>query len=182
MIIGGIAIIAHGVRRMTTDINAVVQGDAASVEAVVAALAAERIHPRIDAAVECAEENLVLLMRHGPTGVDLDVSFGWTAFEVEALGHRSPVAFGAVSVPMATPEDLVVLKAMAARPKDIEDATALLALHPAIDLRRVRARLTELAAMANAPEVLAGLDAIIRRSPPSRNSTARKGTRRRARR
>lgn len=69
---------------MTTDINAVVQGDAASVEAVVAALAAERIQPRIDAAVECAEENLVLLMRHGPTGVDLDVSFGWTAFEVEA--------------------------------------------------------------------------------------------------
>jgi len=33
MVIGGIAVIAHGVQRMTTDIDAVVQGDAVSVMA-----------------------------------------------------------------------------------------------------------------------------------------------------
>jgi prolyl-tRNA editing enzyme YbaK/EbsC (Cys-tRNA(Pro) deacylase) len=42
---------------------------------------------------------------------------------------------------MARAEDLVVFKALAARPKDIEDAAALLLLHSTIDLARVRRRL-----------------------------------------
>ncbi len=32
MVIGGIAVIAHGVQRMTTDIDAVIEGGAATVE------------------------------------------------------------------------------------------------------------------------------------------------------
>ena len=39
MIIGGIAVIARGVRRMTTDIDAVVQGDAISIDTLVTTLA-----------------------------------------------------------------------------------------------------------------------------------------------
>jgi len=35
MVIGGIAVIAHGVQRMTTDIDAVIQGDAVSVRALI---------------------------------------------------------------------------------------------------------------------------------------------------
>jgi hypothetical protein len=35
MVIGGIAVAAHGVQRMTTDIDAVIQGDAVSVATVI---------------------------------------------------------------------------------------------------------------------------------------------------
>ncbi|MEW5741766.1 MAG: nucleotidyltransferase [Myxococcota bacterium] len=184
MIIGGIAIIARGVRRLTTDIDAVVQGDAVSVQAVIDALGEQGIAPRIERAVDFAQENLVLLVRHQPSGVDLDVSFGWTSFEVEALGQRARARYGKVSAPMASPEDLVVLKAMAARPKDLEDAAALLALYPAIDLGRVRSRLRELAAMANAPEVLDGLEAIVRSTSGATRKKVRSGkaSRRRSRR
>ncbi|MDX2014142.1 MAG: nucleotidyltransferase [Myxococcaceae bacterium] len=177
MLIGGIAIIAQGVRRLTTDIDAVIQGDQANPETMLHALAANEIEPRIDDALAFAAENLVLLLRHGPTGVDLDLSFGWTSFEVEALQHRASLAFGRVRAPMATPEDLIVLKAMAGRPKDIDDAAALLTLHPNIRLSRIRARLDELSSLANAPEASQSLEEIVKKAGLSRARRSRKTTR-----
>lgn len=154
MVIGGIAVIAHGVRRFTTDIDAAVRGDAVSIDALLRSLARSKITPRIADAAAFARENLVLLLRHEPTGVDLDVSLAWTTFEHDALGAATDVSFGRVVVRMSTPADLVIFKAIAGRPKDIEDAEALLVLHPDIDLARVRSRVAELAALAEAPELL----------------------------
>jgi len=172
MIVGGIAVIARGVRRLTTDIDAVVRGDATDPMRLLASLVKERIVPRIEDATAFAEQNLVLLLRHEPTGVDLDVSFGWSGFERKALEARAEVRFGRVSAPMATPEDLVVFKALAARPKDIEDAEALLLLHPSIDLRRVRRHVRELADLAGEEGLAEQLERVIRRVRRARRSRA----------
>lgn len=104
MIIGGIAVIARGVRRMTTDIDAAVRGDQADVSALLAALARKRITPRIDDAERFARESLVLLLRHRPTGVELDVSMAWTDFEHGAIAASSRVDFGTIKAPMAQAE------------------------------------------------------------------------------
>ena len=128
MIIGGIATIVRGVRRMTADIDAVVRGDDIRPRALLGILAKHRIAPRIERALEFARENLVLLLRHQPSGVDLDLSFGWTRFEHDALERRETARYGRVAAPMARAEDLVVFKAMAARPKDVEDACLAAAL------------------------------------------------------
>ena len=149
MIIGGIAVIARGVRRMTTDIDVVVRGDATDPAALVEHLARFGIEPRIPDAVAFARRTLVLLVRHARTGVDLDVSFAWSSFEHEALAERSAARFGRVTVPMATPAALVVLKAIAARPRDLEDIEALLVLHGDIDVRRVRRSVAALGALAD---------------------------------
>lgn len=164
MVIGGIAIIARGVRRMTTDIDAVVRGDRTDTKALLRILAGKRIVPRIEDVEAFARESLVLLLRHDPTGVALDVSMAWTAFEHDAIEACTDAKFGAITAPMARAEDLVVFKAMAARPKDIEDASALLLMHKDIDLDRVRRQLGELAAMADEPALVAGLEQVIRRS------------------
>lgn len=68
MIIGGIAIIAHGVRRFTTDIDAAVLGDAIAIDHLLDTLARHEIVPRIDDAEAFAQANLVLLVRHGWRG------------------------------------------------------------------------------------------------------------------
>ena len=163
MVIGGIAIIARGVRRMTADIDAVVQGDRTDVPSLLRILAKKRIVPRIDDAEAFVRESMVLLLRHDPTGVELDVSFAWTAFEHDAIEASTDATYGSVVAPMARAEDLVVFKAMAARPVDIEDASALLLMHKDIDLVRVRRRLGELAAMADEPALLVGLEQVIKR-------------------
>jgi hypothetical protein len=168
MIVGGVAVIAHGVKRLTTDVDAVVQGGSIDPKSLIRVLARAGIEPRIDRAEAFARENLVLLLRHANTGVDLDVSLGFTRFELEALAARRQVRFGTVQAPMARPEDLVIFKALAARPKDIGDATALLVMHADIDISRVRERVAELAALAEAPELASGLEAVIVRAAQAR--------------
>ena len=163
MVIGGVAVIAYGVKRLTTDVDAVVQGGAVDVPALLRALARAGIASRIEHVERFARENLVLLMRHVETGVELDVSLGFTRFELEALASRKLVRFGRARAPMARPEDLVIFKALAGRPKDIDDATALLILHRDIDVARVRDRVAELAMLAEAPELIDGLEAVIAR-------------------
>ena len=115
------------------------------------ALAKKRIVPRIDNAERFASESLVLLLRHSPTGVEFDVSMAWTDFEHAAIAASSVAAFGVVKAPMARPEDLVVFKAIAGRPKDIEDAAALLVLYPKLDRTWLRGRVSQLAALADEP-------------------------------
>lgn len=161
MVIGGIAVIARGVRRMTTDIDATVRGDQADIGSLVRALAKKRIVPRIDNAERFASESLVLLLRHAPTGVEFDVSMAWTDFEHAAIAASSVAAFGVVKAPMARPEDLIVFKAIAGRPKDIEDAAALLVLYPKLDRNWLRGRVSQLAALADEPELATGLETAI---------------------
>jgi hypothetical protein len=175
-IIGGIAVIARGVRRMTTDIDAVIQGDCASYESVSRALAVHDVVPRIEDAAAFAASSLVLLLQHEPTSVDIDLSFGWTEFERLAIASSTEASFGRVRAPMARPQDLVVFKAIAGRPRDVEDVTALLLLHPDIDVDAARRAVTELAALGDAPELVDGLDAALRsaQSPSPRSPAPRK--------
>ncbi len=161
MIIGGIAVISHGVRRMTTDIDAVLAGGTLDIRTLLEIMANHKISPRIGSAAEFAHAHQVLLLRHDPTGVELDVSLAWTSFELEALKRCKPARFGDVSAPMARPDDLVIFKAMAARSRDIEDASTLLLMYPDIDLARVRRHLHDLATLADEPILEAGLEAII---------------------
>jgi hypothetical protein len=129
---------------------------------------------RIPDALAFARRNLVVLARHAPTGVDLDVSLAWSGFEHEALAAATEASFGRVEVPMSTADDLVVFKAIAGRPRDLEDIEALVALYPRIDFVRIRTRLAELVALAEAPELLTRFDALMQRVQPKRSPRSRK--------
>lgn len=162
MVIGGLAVIARGVRRFTTDIDAVVQGDTVDVNALLKSLARNDIVPRIPDAKAFATANLILLAAHEPSGVELDLSFGWTGFEREALEARSQVAFGPVRIPVASAEDLIIFKVVAARAVDLQDARTLMTLNPAIDLDRIRSRVGELAELMEEPGRLAVLERLLK--------------------
>jgi hypothetical protein len=182
MILGGIAVVARGVRRFTTDIDAVVRAEGIDLTALVEMFDEHEIVPRIECAVEFARVNLVLLLEHQPTGVELDVSLAWSSFENAAIASASVCRFGRVRAPMASAQDLLVFKAIAGRAKDIEDIETLLALDPSLDPARAREVLEPLAELAEAPELVLAFDAAVARARPSASRTLQRMTRKRFRR
>jgi len=144
-VIGGIAVIARGVRRLTRDVDIVVAGSAIDATSMVSALASAGIVVRIPDAVQFAQESQVLLMRHAESGVDVDVSFGWLVFELEAIAEATEESIAGVRLPIARAEDLVIFKAVAWRPQDQQDLERLLALHAGtLDLDRIRQHVADL--------------------------------------
>jgi hypothetical protein len=165
MIIGGIAVIARGVPRLTTDIDATVWGAAVSQEALFRGLEAHGIVGRIPSAGEFARQRQVLLLRHTPTGTPIEVSVGWLPFEKEALERASPLDFGGVRISVAQAEDLVVYKAVAWRDRDREDIERLFLLHgPKMNLERLRSLVAQFSEALDEPERVPVFEEMLRRA------------------
>jgi predicted nucleotidyltransferase len=164
MIIGGIAVIARGVPRLTRDVDATVAGGVVDLADLVRRLVAHELVPRIDDAMAFAEANQVLLLRHEPTRVDVDLSIAWLPFELEALAAAQPLEIAGTRVPVARAEDLIIYKAVAFRPQDVQDIERLLILYgSSIDLARIQRIVGEFAAALDEPRRLQELDDIVRR-------------------
>lgn len=113
-------------------------------EQILSLAAAHEIHPRIDDALAFARRTQVLLLRHRPTGVNVDLSLAWLPFEEEALARQMVVRFRDLELHVCDPEDLIVYKVVAARPVDLDDARQLAMRHRArVDRERVRRTLAE---------------------------------------
>lgn len=165
MLIGGIAVIARGVPRTTRDVDATVSADIRQLNDVLRVFAEHELAPRIDDARAFAQANQVLLLRHEPSGVDVDVSLAWLPFEIEAIDAADKLLIGEVRVPVARPEDLVIYKAVAWRPQDQQDIERLLNLHGSrMDLDRVRRVVAELGDALDEPERASELERVIQRA------------------
>jgi predicted nucleotidyltransferase len=164
MVIGGIAVIAHGVARQTIDIDATILATRLDASEVLEVLAGYSIRPRIADVSEFAERSQVLLLVHEETQVTLEVSFAFSPFEQEALERAVEADFAGIRISVAVPEDLVIYKALAWRDRDRYDIEQLLTLHAdQIDLDKVKAFVREFAQILGAPERIAEFDQLVRK-------------------
>jgi hypothetical protein len=163
LVIGGIAVIARGVPRVTQDIDVAFSGADVTLRGLMADLERAGIAARIDDALAFAAESQVLLVRHTQTGVNIDASLAWLPFEMEAIAAATPAMVGPAKLQVAQAEDLVIYKAVAWRPQDQQDVERLLVLHGArMDLARVRRHVRELGE-AMEQDRIHELEAVIRR-------------------
>ena len=162
MIIGGIAAVARGIPRFTRDIDATIEAEGLDIDRALALLQRHGFEPRIEHAAEFARQRLVLLLRHQPSAVDLDLSLAWMPFEREALSRATSVDFGGVCLPVVAVDDLIVLKAVAWRLGDRSDIERLLIRHGrSVDLARIRRALEQLLNMLDEPERLVEFDRLV---------------------
>jgi hypothetical protein len=165
LIIGGVAVIAAGIPRLTLDIDATLPGGGLELDELAQLLAAHDIDPRIEDAVEFARSRRVYLAVHTPSGVPVDLSLAALPFELEAIDSGKECDYSGVSIRVARPEDLVIYKLVAARPRDLEDAEALLVLHGAtMNLERVRDIVGSFAAALDDDTRSRALDELLRRT------------------
>jgi hypothetical protein len=163
VVIGGVAASLLGRPRLTRDVDALVLGDELGWEAVMASAERYGIAPRIDDPIDFAHRSRVLLLRHLPSGVDVDVSLGALPFEREVVERASLLEVGSIQVRVAAAEDLVIMKALARRPRDWSDIEGLLQVRPGMDLDRVRHWLREFASVLDMPEVQEDFESMLRK-------------------
>lgn len=160
-IIGGVAVSLLAEPRVTKDIDALVWLADDDWKKFLDSGASFGFFPRISDALDFARLRRVLLLKHEPTGVDIDISFGALPFELEAIEaalERDVLNFQ-IRVPRLT--DLVVMKAVAMRPKDVLDIVRILDLHKDLDFNRIRYWVGEFAAVLETPEMLDSLERLI---------------------
>ncbi|MCK6552130.1 nucleotidyl transferase AbiEii/AbiGii toxin family protein, partial [Myxococcota bacterium] len=171
ILIGGVAASLLGRPRATRDVDALVWiRDPEEWPLLLTALRAHGFDPRIPDALAFARKSRVLLVRHTASGIDVDVAFAALPFEEAAIRGASERALGSFLVPLPTPEDLVIMKAIASRPRDIADIEAIVDVHPDLDRRRVRAQVEDFAAALDAPELVTSLDRVLERTPVPKTS------------
>lgn len=135
--IGGVAVGFLGRPRFTADIDAVFLLSVKEIPQFLELAQTESIFPRIPDAAEFARKNRVLLLRHGPTETDIDISLGILPFEEEMVDRGTTQSFAGLAIRLPTPEDLIIMKAIAHRPKDLEDIHSIADKSPDLDQQRV---------------------------------------------
>jgi Nucleotidyltransferase of unknown function (DUF6036) len=89
------------------------------------------------------EQSRVLPLIHRATGLPVDIVLAGPGLEDQFLDRAVQQPIDGVPVPVIEVSDLVILKVLAGRPKDLDDVAALLQLQSRrIDEQRVRAVLS----------------------------------------
>lgn len=167
VIIGGIAASLLGRPRLTRDIDAMVDVPETDWQTILNATADYEITPRVERPLEFARNTRVLLLRHAPSQIDIDIVLAALPFEREAVASGQLMMLDQIEVHLPRIEDLMIMKAIAHRPRDLLDLEGLLSAHPAADIGRVRRCVREFATAATMPALVDDLEAVIQKTRSS---------------
>jgi hypothetical protein len=160
-IIGGAAIGFLAQPRATQDIDAVTWLDLADMAGFVKSGARFDFFPRISDPIEFAFKSRVLLLQHNQTKIDVDISLGALPFEQELIERATEFTTSELTVQIATPEDLIITKAVAHRKRDLLDIDNLVSVYPNLDLARIRYWVGQFAEVLESPELVTDLENLL---------------------
>jgi hypothetical protein len=152
-LIGGVAVSLLAEPRFTRDLDAVIMYDTEVTASLMEALAHHDLIPLFDDAEQFARESRVIPLRHKLTGIVVDVMLGCMPFESEVVARAKPSGEPGVPMSLATPEDLVILKAIASRPKDLEDIRNIALTYPDMDRARIEHWVREYGELLETPDL-----------------------------
>jgi Nucleotidyltransferase of unknown function (DUF6036) len=124
-LIGGLAVSLRGQPRATVDVDMVIAVDVARTLELVVSLSGSNFQPLFADVAEVVERSFILPLRHRSTQVKVDLSIGLSGFERNAVERAQRCDVADTVVPVATAEDLIIMKALAGRPRDEQDLQGL---------------------------------------------------------
>jgi hypothetical protein len=162
VLIGGVSVSLLAQPRATQDIDLTVWIEQELWENFLRAGESFGFAPRLDDALVFAAASRVLLLRHRQSGVSVDLAFGSLKFEREMIARAVTFEIVGLKLKLPTPEDLIVTKVVAQRPKDIADIESILNACESLDVDRVRRWTAEFADALDAPEISDNLERLLR--------------------
>jgi predicted nucleotidyltransferase len=106
------------------------------------------------------QQTLVLPCRDPETAIRLDFIFSFSPYERQAVQRARRVTIGQAQIRFATVEDVIILKVVAGRPRDLDDVRGMLAKNPQAELHYVREWLAQFEAAISEP-VLQRFDELV---------------------
>ncbi len=168
IVVGGIAVSLLSRPRFTQDIDALVLLEEPEWARAIQIAARHGIVPRIENALEFARDTRVLLLTHPASAIDIDVIVGGLPFELNAVAQAKLHDVGGVPVRLPRIEDLLIMKAVAHRPQDMQDIDSLLAAHPEANIESVRQWVREFGVATATSDLLVDFDKAVERSSARR--------------
>jgi hypothetical protein len=141
-VFGAQAALIWGRPRLTADVDVTVRIEPGGLEPLIEALEAAGFRLRPEADANFVRQTRVLPFVCLRNGLPLDVVLGGPGLEDVFLSRARPVQIGQVVIPVMSPEDLIVAKILAGRPKDLEDVRGVLRERvESLDLETIRSTL-----------------------------------------
>ena len=122
VLIGGQAVLLHGRPRATEDIDITIDADPSKLEGILELVEALEFSVLADDVETFVRQTYVLPTVDESTGIRVDFIFSSTRYEHTAIERAEIVELDGEPVPFASVEDLIILKLIAGRPVDLQDA------------------------------------------------------------
>ena len=143
MIIGGQAVLLYGEPRLTRDIDITLGVNIDHLDELLAVVQELTLKPLPKDLKSFVRQTMVLPALDETTGIRVDFIFSFTPYETEAIKRAKKIKIMDREVNFASPEDLIIHKIFAGRPRDIEDVRTVLLKNPDIDVQYIRKWLKE---------------------------------------
>ena len=153
LIIGGQAVLVHGEPRLTRDIDVTLGIDVDRLHELLAIVTSAGWSVLTQSPDEFARQTRVLPCEAPESGVRIDFIFSDSAYEREAMTRPTRLTVGCAEVRFASPEDLIIHKVVAGRPRDIEDVRSVMLKNPQLDAAYIRRWLGQLGTALGEPLV-----------------------------
>jgi hypothetical protein len=161
---GAQAALLHGAARLTADVDVTVDVGLTEPMTLCRALTKAGFEPRGQDIAAFVARTRVLPLVHQASGLPLDVVIAGTSLERRFMTRATVRSVEGVSVPVARPEDLVAMKVLAGRTKDLDDAAAVVAANPDLDSALVKTTLRELDAALDRHDLLPTFENLLART------------------
>ena len=164
-VFGAQAVIAYGVPRLSADVDVTLELQPPDVERFVRDMESAGFALRVDNP-DFVRATRVMPFVHLPTGMPLDVVLAGSGLEDSFLIRARAVDVAGTVLPIIHPEDLIVAKVLAGRPKDLDDAQMLWRIQGQdLDAGHIRQILGLLEDALGQNDLVPHFDAIVSRSP-----------------
>jgi len=153
IIIGGVASSLLGKPRLTADLDALILMRVDELPDLINNAEMVGFEGRIPDVLKFAQRNRIVLLLHEETGTNIDISMGLLPFEDEMVSRAQQFQIGELILNLPTPEDLIILKAVAHRPKDLLDIQGIIDNHKVMDYERIENWIKQFAELLGKPEI-----------------------------
>jgi hypothetical protein len=133
MVIGGQAVLVYGEPRFTKDIDITLGAGVERLDEVLKLVDSTGWKVLTPSPSDFVLKTMVLPCQDEASGVRLDLIFSFSPYERQAMDRVRRFSFLGKEVCFASPEDLIIHKMVAGRPRDWEDVRVVQLKNPGMD-------------------------------------------------